>query len=50
MGSHYPYILKKEIICCQQNQIKAISCDTNAYQEEMNSLRQTSITTTTQRA
>ena len=39
-NSHYPYKVKKGIVYCLQHQPKVISCDSDAYQEEMNSLRQ----------
>ena len=38
-NSHRPYNVKKEIICCLQHHAKAISSNTDAYQEEMISLR-----------
>ena len=38
-NSHHPYTVKKGIVCCLQHQAKTISSDTDAYQEEMISLR-----------
>ena len=35
---HHPYNVKKGIVCCQQHWAKAVSSDSNAYQEEMKSL------------
>ena len=43
-NSHHSYTVKKGIVRCLQHQAKAISTDTDAYQEE------TSIVTTTQSA
>ena len=37
--SHYPYTVKEGIIRCLQHQEKTISSNTDAYQEEMISLR-----------
>ena len=39
LNSHLPYNVKKGIFDYQQNQAKAISSDTDAYQEDMISLR-----------
>ena len=36
---HHPYMVKKGIVCCLQHRAKTISSDTDAYQEEMISLR-----------
>ena len=36
---HHPYTVKKGIVCCLQHRAKTISSDTDAYQEEMISLR-----------
>ena len=38
-NSHHPYTVKKEIVHCLQDRAKTISSDTDAYQEEMISLR-----------
>ena len=38
-NSHHPYTVKKGIIRCLQHRTKTISSDTDAYQEEMISLR-----------
>ncbi len=38
-NSRHPYNVKNEIIHCLQHQAKAISSDSNVYQEEMKSLR-----------
>ena len=38
-NSHHPYNVKKGIVRCLQHRAKAISCDIDAYQEEMISLR-----------
>ena len=38
-NSHYPYTVKKGIVRCLQHRVKTISSDTDAYQEEMISLR-----------
>ena len=38
-NSHHPYTVKKGIVRCIQHQAKTISSDTDAYQEEMISLR-----------
>ena len=38
-NSHHPYTVKKGIVRCSQHRAKAISSDTDAYQEEMISLR-----------
>ena len=38
-NSHHPYMMKKGIVCCLQHRAKTISSDTDAYQEEMISLR-----------
>ena len=38
-NSHYPYTVKKGIVRCLQPRAKTISNDTDAYQEEMISLR-----------
>ena len=38
-NSHHPYTVKKEIVRCLQHRAKTISSDTDAYQEEMISLR-----------
>ena len=38
-NSHHPYTVKKGIVRCLQHRAKTISCDTDAYQEEMISLR-----------
>ena len=38
-NSHHPYTVKKGIVRCLQHQAKIISSDTDAYQEEMISLR-----------
>ena len=38
-NSHHPYKVKKGIVCCLQNRATTISSDTDAYQEEMISLR-----------
>ena len=38
-NSHHPYTVKKRIVCCLQHRAKTISSDTDAYQEEMISLR-----------
>ena len=38
-NSHHPYTVKKGIVRCLQHWAKTISCDTDAYQEEMISLR-----------
>ena len=38
-NSHHPYTIKKGIVRCLQHQAKTISSDTDAYQEEMISLR-----------
>ena len=38
-NSHHPYTVKEGIIRCLQHQAKTISSDTDAYQEEMISLR-----------
>ena len=38
-NSHHPYTVKKGIVRCLQYRAKSISCDTDAYQEEMISLR-----------
>ena len=37
--SHHPYNVKKGIVRCLQHRSKAISSDTDTYQEEMISLR-----------
>ena len=39
-NSHHPYTVKKGIVRCLQHRAKTISSDTDAYQEEMISLRQ----------
>ena len=38
-NSHHPYTVKKGIVYCLQHRAKTISSDTDAYQEEMISLR-----------
>ena len=38
-NSHHPYTIKKGIVRCLQHRAKTISSDTDAYQEEMISLR-----------
>ena len=38
-SSHHPYRVKKGIVRCLQHITKTISCDTDAYQEKMISLR-----------
>ena len=38
-NSHHPYTVKKRIVCCLQHRAKTISSNTDAYQEEMISLR-----------
>ena len=38
-NSHHPYTVKKGIVRCLQHWAKTISSDTDAYQEEMISLR-----------
>ena len=38
-NSHHPYTVKKEIVCWLQHRAKIISSNTDAYQEEMISLR-----------
>ena len=38
-NSHHPYTVKKGTVCCLQHRAKTISSDTDAYQEEMISLR-----------
>ena len=38
-NSHHPYTIKKGIVICLKHQAKTISSDTDAYQEEMISLR-----------
>ena len=38
-NSHHPYTVKKGIVRCWQHRAKTISSDTDAYQEEMISLR-----------
>ena len=38
-NSHHPYNVKNGVVCCLQHQAKTISSDTDAYQEEMISLR-----------
>ena len=38
-NSYHPYTVKKGIVCCLQHQAKTISSNTDAYQEEMISLR-----------
>ena len=38
-NSHHPYTVKKGIVRCLQHRTKTISSDTDAYQEEMISLR-----------
>ena len=38
-NSHHPYTVKKGIVRCLQHQAKTISSDTDAYQEEMISVR-----------
>ena len=38
-NSHHPYTVKKRIVRCLQHRAKTISSDTDAYQEEMISLR-----------
>ena len=38
-NSHHPYTVKKGIVCCLQHRAKTISSDTDAYQEEIISLR-----------
>ena len=38
-NTHHPYTVKKGIVHCLQHQTKTISCDTDAYQKEMISLR-----------
>ena len=38
-NSHHPYTVKKGIVHCLQHRAKTISSDTDAYQEEMISLR-----------
>ena len=38
-NSHHPYDIKKGIIHCLQDRVKAICSDSNAYQDEMKSLR-----------
>ena len=38
-NSHHPYTVKKWIVRCLQHRAKTISSDTDAYQEEMISLR-----------
>ena len=40
LNSHHPYTTKKGIIRCLQHRANTISSDTDAYQEEMISLRQ----------
>ena len=38
-NSHHPYTVKKGIDCCLQNRAKTITSDTDAYKEEMISLK-----------
>ena len=38
-NSHHPYMVKKGIVCCLQHRAKTMSSDTDAFQEEMISLR-----------
>ena len=38
-NSHHPYTVKKGIVRCLQHRTKTISSDTDAYQEQMISLR-----------
>ena len=38
-NSHNPYNLEKRNIHCLQHSTKAISCDSNTYEEEINGLR-----------
>ena len=38
-NSHHLYTVKKGIVCCLQHRAKTISSDTDAYQEQMISLR-----------
>ena len=38
-NSYHPYMVKKGIVCCLQHQATTISSDTDAYEEEMISLR-----------
>ena len=38
-NSHHPYMVKKGMVRCLQHRRKTISSDTDAYQEEMISLR-----------
>ena len=38
-NSHHPYTVKKGIVHCLQHQTKTVSSDTDAYREEMISLR-----------
>ena len=38
-NSHHPYTIKKGIVRCLQHRAKTISSDTDAYREEMISLR-----------
>ena len=38
-NSHHPYNKSKRIVCCLQHRAKAISRDTDTYQQEMISLR-----------
>ena len=38
-NSHHPYTVKKGIVLCLQHRAKIINSDTDAYQEEMISLR-----------
>ncbi len=38
-NSHHPYTVQKGIVRCLQHRAKTISSDTDAYQEEMISLR-----------
>ena len=38
-NTHHPYIVKKGIACCLKHQAKTISSDTDAYQDEIISLR-----------
>ena len=40
LNFHHPYMVKKGIVRCLQYWVKTISSDTDAYQEEMISLRQ----------
>ena len=49
-NSHHPFTVKKGIVRCLQHRAKTISSDTDAYQEEMISLRHKSTVTTTQSA